>query len=211
MARSVRTAAHTLRTDDRSRLLAADAARDEALARVAVLTALVPTLWLLGRTLDRDQLLHGFGPAAMLPGWLQAVFVVVIGDFVGYWMHRAFHSGGLWSFHAVHHDARELTWLSAVRVHPLNDALMRIGQAIPFVALGFSPVLIGGYLPFFDFLRDHAARKSAMGFWSAALSPREPDLPSLAPRGRPSCARQKLRGSCAPLGSAGRNVLLTAR
>jgi sterol desaturase/sphingolipid hydroxylase (fatty acid hydroxylase superfamily) len=61
------------------------------LARVAVLIALMPALWLLGRSLDRDQPLHGFGPASALPGWLQAVIVVVMGDFIGYWMHRAFH------------------------------------------------------------------------------------------------------------------------
>jgi sterol desaturase/sphingolipid hydroxylase (fatty acid hydroxylase superfamily) len=120
-------------------------------ARLAVVAALVPALWLLGRSFDRDQLLHGFGPAALLPGWMQAIIVVVIGDFIGYWMHRAFHRGNLWRFHAVHHSARELTWLSAVRVHPVNDALARMVQAVPFVALGFSPLLIGGYLPFLTF------------------------------------------------------------
>lgn len=121
------------------------------LTQVAVITALVPAMWLLGRPLDRATLLHGYGPLAMLPGWLQAIMVVVIGDFIGYWLHRAFHLGRLWPIHAVHHGARELTWMAAVRVHPLNDALTRMAQAVPFVALGFSPLVIAAYLPFLTF------------------------------------------------------------
>ena len=121
------------------------------LGRIAVIVAVAPALWLLGRSLERDQLLHGFGPAAALPGWLQAILIVVLGDFVGYWMHRAFHRGRLWPFHAVHHAARELTWTAAVRVHPLNEALSRMVQAVPFVALGFSPLVVGAYLPFLTF------------------------------------------------------------
>jgi sterol desaturase/sphingolipid hydroxylase (fatty acid hydroxylase superfamily) len=118
------------------------------LARVAVMVAVVPVLWLMGRTLDRGELMRGFGPIATLAPWLQAAIIVVLGDFIGYWMHRAFHRGRLWPFHAVHHGVRELTWFSAVRVHPVNDALTRMAQAIPFVALGFSPAVVGVYLPF---------------------------------------------------------------
>jgi sterol desaturase/sphingolipid hydroxylase (fatty acid hydroxylase superfamily) len=121
------------------------------LARAAVVVAVVPALWLLGRPFDRGQLLHGSGPAAALPGWLQAILIVVLGDFVGYWMHRAFHRGRLWPFHAVHHGARELTWTAAVRVHPVNEVLSRMVQAVPFVVLGFSPLVVGAYLPFLTF------------------------------------------------------------
>ena len=121
------------------------------LVRIAVLIGLLPVLWLTGRSFDRDQLLHGYGPIAAIPGWLQAAIVIAMGDFIGYWLHRAFHRGRLWPFHAVHHSARELTWMSAVRVHPVNDALTRMVQAIPLVLLGFSPLVIGAYLPFLTF------------------------------------------------------------
>jgi sterol desaturase/sphingolipid hydroxylase (fatty acid hydroxylase superfamily) len=121
------------------------------MAQVAAMAAAVPTLWLLGLPLDREALLHGHGPVASWPGWLQVLVVAVIGDFIGYLLHRALHRGRLWPIHAVHHGTRELTWIAAVRVHPLNDALTRMAQALPFVALGFSPMLLGAYLPLLTF------------------------------------------------------------
>jgi sterol desaturase/sphingolipid hydroxylase (fatty acid hydroxylase superfamily) len=64
-----------------------------------------------------------------------------------YWMHRLFHGRRLWRFHAVHHSSVDLDWLSAVRLHPVNDALMRIAGAVPLLALGFAPVAIVGIAP----------------------------------------------------------------
>ena len=37
-------------------------------------------------------------------------------------MHRLLHRPLLWRFHAVHHSSTQVDWLSAVRVHPVNDA-----------------------------------------------------------------------------------------
>lgn len=122
------------------------------IGRAAVGIALLPVLWLAGAHIDRAHLMHGFGPVAALPAWLQGVMVIVIGDFIGYWMHRAFHRGRLWPFHAVHHSAQELTWLSSTRVHPVNDALMRAMAALPFVVFGFSPLVVAAYAPFLTFL-----------------------------------------------------------
>lgn len=79
---------------------------------------------------------------------LQIVLVLVVGDLVGYWAHRAFHTGALWRFHAVHHSSRDLDWLSAVRVHPVNDVLQRALQAIPVLAAGFDPRVVAAYVPF---------------------------------------------------------------
>jgi sterol desaturase/sphingolipid hydroxylase (fatty acid hydroxylase superfamily) len=66
---------------------------------------------------------------------------------VGYWMHRWFHGRRLWRFHAVHHSSVDLDWLSAVRLHPVNDALMRVAGTLPILAFGFAPVAVPGIAP----------------------------------------------------------------
>lgn len=111
----------------------------KAVTRVALIAALIPVALLIYGQLDKAQLLDGFGPLSRLPLWAQAVAMLVIADFIGYWMHRVFHRGRLWKFHAVHHSSVDLDWLSSVRVHPVNDALMKIAAALPLVALGFKP------------------------------------------------------------------------
>jgi sterol desaturase/sphingolipid hydroxylase (fatty acid hydroxylase superfamily) len=108
--------------------------------------AVIISLLVWGR-IDVAALQNGYGPAARLPLWLQAALILVISDLVSYWMHRAFHRGRLWHFHAVHHSSTPLDWLSSVRLHPLNDAVMRIAGAIPVLALGFQPIAVAGIVP----------------------------------------------------------------
>jgi sterol desaturase/sphingolipid hydroxylase (fatty acid hydroxylase superfamily) len=79
-----------------------------AVTRAVVIIAIVPVALLAYGKVDKDLLLHGFGPAARLPLWLQAVLILVLGDFIGYWMHRWFHGERLWRFHAVHHSSVDL-------------------------------------------------------------------------------------------------------
>jgi sterol desaturase/sphingolipid hydroxylase (fatty acid hydroxylase superfamily) len=81
------------------------------------------------------------------PRWLQAVEVLILVDLLGYWGHRLFHRRPLWRFHAIHHAVRELDWLSSVRVHPVNEALMRISYVVPLFALGFRGELLLGVTP----------------------------------------------------------------
>ncbi|MGE0852955.1 MAG: sterol desaturase family protein [Hyphomicrobiaceae bacterium] len=119
----------------------------KAVTRVVVVIAIVPVALLAYGKVDKDLLLRGFGPAAQLPLWLQAVLILVLGDFIGYWMHRWFHGERLWRFHAVHHSSVDLDWLSAVRLHPVNDALMRVAGAVPLLALGLAPVALAGVAP----------------------------------------------------------------
>jgi sterol desaturase/sphingolipid hydroxylase (fatty acid hydroxylase superfamily) len=85
---------------------------------------------------------------ATWPLWLQAICVLTLSDFTAYWLHRAFHRGWLWRVHAVHHSSRELDWLSAVRLHPLNEIIGRMAQVLPFYFLGFSPLVLAGVAPF---------------------------------------------------------------
>ena len=51
----------------------------------------------------------------------------------------------------MHHAARELTWLSATRLHPVNDAPSRLAQARPFVVLGFTPAVVAACVPLLTF------------------------------------------------------------
>ena len=83
-----------------------------------------------------------------LPLLLQVGMVLLLGDFLGYWQHRAFHTiGTLWKFHAIHHSSTDLDWLSSVRVHPINDVASNVVVALPLLFLGFSPVAFAAYIP----------------------------------------------------------------
>lgn len=123
----------------------------KSLSQIFVLIALVPTLLLLGRSLDRAVIMQGYGPVLQLPKWAQAILILVVGDFFSYWSHRWFHGRRLWRFHAVHHSSEELDWLSSVRLHPVNEVVSRVCQSVPFVVLGFSPLVIAAYVPFLTF------------------------------------------------------------
>ncbi len=119
---------------------------------IAVALVAAPIAYILWGRVDRDLIMHGWGPAGRLPLWAQAIGLLVVGDFIGYWVHRAFHRGMLWRFHAVHHSSRDLDWLSAVRLHPVNDVLMRVASAVPLLLTGFAPVAWAGIAPLLTIL-----------------------------------------------------------
>lgn len=123
----------------------------KSVTQIAVLAVLAPTLYLLGRSLDSATVAAGYGPVLALPKWLQAVVILTVGDFFAYWSHRWFHGRRMWRFHAVHHSSQDLDWLSSVRLHPVNELVSRICQAVPFVVLGFSPLVLAAYVPFLTF------------------------------------------------------------
>ncbi len=90
---------------------------------------------------------------AAAPLWAQALGMLVIGDFVGYWIHRLFHhQPWLWKIHAVHHSSEELDWLSSVRVHPLNQIIQISLRVTVLYVIGFTPGALAAYAPFLTFL-----------------------------------------------------------
>jgi sterol desaturase/sphingolipid hydroxylase (fatty acid hydroxylase superfamily) len=120
----------------------------QILAITAAAIVLLPFYVLLGRSLDLNSILAGYGPVAQLPLWQQGLLVIVIGDFIGYWTHRLNHAiPPLWNFHAIHHSAEIMDWLTAVRIHPINDVFSKGLQAIPIMLLGFSPIAVELYTP----------------------------------------------------------------
>ena len=48
---------------------------------------------------------------------LYGLGVFLVGDCVHYWVHRAFHSRYLWTFHKIHHSALVLVPATASRIH----------------------------------------------------------------------------------------------
>lgn len=93
----------------------------------------------------------GFGPLSRQPVWLQAIEIYVIGDFAGYWTHRLFHRGHWWPFHAVHHSSEDLDWLGSVRVHPVNELVNKLSQAVPLLLMGFNPLVTLSTAPVLTF------------------------------------------------------------
>ena len=86
-----------------------------------------------------DFYLHGHGPLSRLPVWLQAIGYLVVADFALYWIHRGFHCGAFWKYHAVHHAPKDLDWISAARFHPVNLALGTVAVDITALLCGVSP------------------------------------------------------------------------
>jgi sterol desaturase/sphingolipid hydroxylase (fatty acid hydroxylase superfamily) len=115
---------------------------------VTVVVALVPLLLITGAG-SFGMLVKGRGPLGRQSPLMQAAQLIVVIDFIGYWLHRAFHGNKLWSFHAIHHSSVELDWLAAARVHPVNDIVNKSLQAMIIIGLGYAPVLLAGALPFF--------------------------------------------------------------
>ncbi|HVW72378.1 MAG TPA: sterol desaturase family protein [Rhizomicrobium sp.] len=109
------------------------------------------TIWLLHIS-DGQQIVdfyeHGHGPVSHMPLWLQAVFYLVASDFILYWIHRIYHRGMWWKYHAVHHASKDVEWTSASRFHPLNLALGAAGVDVAFLLFGISPdifIVIGPF------------------------------------------------------------------
>ena len=122
----------------------------KTLTALAIGIALVAVAAVHGVSLDRphlEQFLAPRGIVARQPGWLQATEFLLLADLIAYWMHRLLHRPLLWRFHAVHHSSTQVDWLSAVRVHPVNDALVRVAQGVPLVLLGFDPRTLAAVVP----------------------------------------------------------------
>lgn len=123
-----------------------------AITRIALIAALVAVALVAGVPLDKPHIVAMASNAGRLvqrqPRLLQVLEVLLLGDLIAYWSHRLFHGRALWPFHAVHHSSREVDWLSSVRLHPVNDVVSRLGQAVPLLLIGFPPDILAAYVPF---------------------------------------------------------------
>lgn len=84
---------------------------------------------------------------AAQPLWLQVLEVALTVDFMGYWVHRAFHRFPLlWNFHAIHHSTLQMDWLAASRIHVVDAFTTRAAGFIPVFVLGFAPAAVYAYI-----------------------------------------------------------------
>lgn len=114
---------------------------DEAIAAIGVaagLVLLLPSLvWLLAPLRSVVEL----QPTGVR--WLEAL---VVGEFAGYWGHRAQHSlPWLWRFHRLHHSSPVLDWLAPNRRHPVDLVGSRLAVGVPLLALGFTVPTIAAH------------------------------------------------------------------
>jgi sterol desaturase/sphingolipid hydroxylase (fatty acid hydroxylase superfamily) len=70
------------------------------------------------------------------PIWIQAVLMILVVDFLRYWLHRAAHENDtLWRLHSVHHSVEQLYWLNTARFHPVEKALQMVLDSLPFLLM----------------------------------------------------------------------------
>jgi sterol desaturase/sphingolipid hydroxylase (fatty acid hydroxylase superfamily) len=75
----------------------------------------------------------------------------VLSDFMLYWLHRMFHGGGFWKYHAIHHSSEDLDWISAARFHPVNLFVGTIAVDVILLMAGISPNIMLWVGPFTTF------------------------------------------------------------
>lgn len=113
----------------------------------ALLLVLGVLAFMLYGRIEKAEILAGFGPLSRLPLFVQAILMLIIGDFIGYWMHRLFHGRRFWRFHAVHHSSETLDWLSSARSHPVNEMASRTVLMIGLLLLGFQASAVAAVTP----------------------------------------------------------------
>jgi sterol desaturase/sphingolipid hydroxylase (fatty acid hydroxylase superfamily) len=80
------------------------------------------------------------------PVWIQAVLMVLVVDFLRYWLHRAAHqSDTLWRLHSVHHSVQQMYWLNTARFHFVEKAMQMTLDSLPFLLMAVQPAVLSLY------------------------------------------------------------------
>lgn len=124
-------------------------------ARVVRIGLLVLGAGLVFNVYGADELVafydNGHGPLSQLPLWIQAILFLVLSDFMLYWLHRMYHGGAFWKYHAIHHSSEEVEWISAARFHPVNLFLGSVAVDVVLLMAGISPNIMLWVGPFTTF------------------------------------------------------------
>lgn len=119
-------------------------------AFMALVMVALPRLLAILAVLALAQWRHDLGPIGPWPhDWplaAQMVLMVLVVDFVRYWLHRACHRFiPLWRLHEVHHSPDLLYVVNVGRFHPLEKLLHFALDSVPFLAMGVAPEVLAGY------------------------------------------------------------------
>jgi sterol desaturase/sphingolipid hydroxylase (fatty acid hydroxylase superfamily) len=80
------------------------------------------------------------------PFWVQALLMILVVDFLRYWLHRAAHENDtLWRLHSVHHSVEQMYWLNTARFHLLEKALQMTLDSLPFLLMAVEPTVLALY------------------------------------------------------------------
>lgn len=84
------------------------------------------------------------------PAPAQMVLMLLVADFLRYWLHRAAHNyRPVWRFHAVHHAPKHLYALNVGRFHPIDKTLQYAVDALPFLLIGVHGEVLSLYFVFY--------------------------------------------------------------
>jgi sterol desaturase/sphingolipid hydroxylase (fatty acid hydroxylase superfamily) len=79
---------------------------------------------------------------AAWPLWQRILVGFVVGEVGFYWGHRWTHEiPFLWRFHAIHHSAEHVYFLTSARAHPIDSAFTRLCGLVPACVLGVASPL----------------------------------------------------------------------
>jgi sterol desaturase/sphingolipid hydroxylase (fatty acid hydroxylase superfamily) len=116
------------------------------IAGLALLVLLAPVMVLVAAMVPASLR----AAVAAAPLWQQLVALTVVSDVGIYVGHRLTHViPWLWRFHAIHHSATEVDWLTASRNHPVDLVFVRSWMLLPGYALGISGHAFGLYAAYF--------------------------------------------------------------
>ncbi len=93
--------------------------------------------WLTILVMNRFFPHHIFGTyIGGLPFYAQVAIGLFIADAASFFPHWFSHKF-LWRFHSIHHSAEKLSWLTAARLHPVDQVPFVIGGAVIMHIFGF--------------------------------------------------------------------------
>jgi sterol desaturase/sphingolipid hydroxylase (fatty acid hydroxylase superfamily) len=84
---------------------------------------------------------HRWGNLSSLGTIGGALVALIVGEFFGYWLHRASHRTLLWrAYHQVHHSAERIDIYGSAFIHPLELVVSGVvGSFVSTVLLGVTP------------------------------------------------------------------------
>ncbi|GJM29258.1 MAG: hypothetical protein DHS20C17_18930 [Cyclobacteriaceae bacterium] len=72
------------------------------------------------------------------PVWIQLLTLLIIRDFIQWWVHRLLHHVEfLWEFHKVHHSVQQMGFAAHLRYHWMETVVYRTIEYLPLAMIGF--------------------------------------------------------------------------